>query len=214
MPKLLFLFAIALSSNLLFSLSVVFAEEPSSPLSEESLPSLLAPFATPTPNTNSELLDEPEDSLFPVSEEDILNDENEESSLEKLLLEEPLPTENPIPLLPAPLISSVPLTPQYTPFVKLQGLNKLTAKRSLIEGEVKAPLHFGSLEILVSLCWHASPEDPPESKALVKVWETSQTEPKSLLFNGWMFSSSPGLSGLEHPIYDIILLNCDPLAAN
>ena len=28
------------------------------------------------------------------------------------------------------------------------------------------------------------------------------------VFQGWMFSSSPSLSSLEHPINDIWLLNC------
>ena len=30
----------------------------------------------------------------------------------------------------------------------------------------------------------------------------------NLIFQGWMFSSSPSLSSLEHPINDIWLLNC------
>ncbi len=34
-----------------------------------------------------------------------------------------------------------------------------------------------------------------------------------ILFSGWMFASSPALSGLDHPIYDLRLIDCvDPLS--
>ncbi|MBU3655480.1 MAG: DUF2155 domain-containing protein, partial [Alphaproteobacteria bacterium] len=28
------------------------------------------------------------------------------------------------------------------------------------------------------------------------------------LFSGWMFASSPAVSALEHPVYDIVVLDC------
>lgn len=31
---------------------------------------------------------------------------------------------------------------------------------------------------------------------------------QELLFSGWMFSSSPGLSALEHPVYDVWVIRC------
>jgi hypothetical protein len=30
------------------------------------------------------------------------------------------------------------------------------------------------------------------------------------VFSGWMFSSSPAVSAMEHPVYDITLLSCKP----
>jgi hypothetical protein len=28
------------------------------------------------------------------------------------------------------------------------------------------------------------------------------------LFSGWMFASSPALSALEHPVYDVWVIDC------
>lgn len=33
-------------------------------------------------------------------------------------------------------------------------------------------------------------------------------EPGEMLFSGWMFASSPGLSALEHPVYDVWVIRC------
>ena len=35
----------------------------------------------------------------------------------------------------------------------------------------------------------------------------SEDNPK--LFSGWMFASSPGLSALEHPVYDVWVIKCN-----
>ena len=29
------------------------------------------------------------------------------------------------------------------------------------------------------------------------------------IFSGWMFASSPGLSALEHPVYDVWVIDCE-----
>ena len=35
-----------------------------------------------------------------------------------------------------------------------------------------------------------------------------QTLDKITAFSGWMFASSPAVSSLEHPVYDVTLLAC------
>ena len=54
----------------------------------------------------------------------------------------------------------------------------------------------------------APPEEPPESAVFLKVMEKRPEEPVTELFTGWMFSSSPALSALEHPVYDVWVLEC------
>ena len=54
----------------------------------------------------------------------------------------------------------------------------------------------------------APPEEPPESLAFLEISETRENEEAIQLFSGWMFSSSPGLSTLEHSVYDLIVLEC------
>lgn len=93
--------------------------------------------------------------------------------------------------------------------VVLQGLNKVTGHISTLEGAIDATLHFGNLEIVAHRCWKAPPDERPENAALLDISELKPGEQPRRIFLGWMFSSSPGLSGLEHPVYDITVLACE-----
>ena len=90
----------------------------------------------------------------------------------------------------------------------LQGLNKVTARVSTIEAPLDRPVTFGTLEIVVRACHETPPEEPPESAAFLEVREVKPGEPGETLFTGWMFASGPALSALEHPVYDIWVLDC------
>jgi hypothetical protein len=98
--------------------------------------------------------------------------------------------------------------PQINAIV-LQGLNKVTGHISRLEGPVGTVLTFGNLEIIPRRCWKSSPEERPENAALLDISELKPGEAPSRIFLGWMFSSSPGLSGIEHPVYDITVLSCE-----
>jgi len=91
----------------------------------------------------------------------------------------------------------------------LQGLDKITARVSTFEAPIDKPVRFGTLEITVRYCDRAPPEDPPESAAFLNIREikVGSTTPVEL-FQGWMFASSPALSALEHPVYDVWVLEC------
>ncbi|MBF0307776.1 MAG: DUF2155 domain-containing protein, partial [Alphaproteobacteria bacterium] len=52
------------------------------------------------------------------------------------------------------------------------------------------------------------PEETPEAAAFLDVWEIRPGQPATDLFRGWMFASSPALSAMEHPVYDIWVLDC------
>jgi hypothetical protein len=90
----------------------------------------------------------------------------------------------------------------------LQGLNKITAKTSELKVKVGGEIEFGKLTIKAHKCWQAPLDQRPESKILLEIFETDAKGVKSRIFYGWMLASSPSLSGLEHPIYDVIALGC------
>jgi hypothetical protein len=69
-------------------------------------------------------------------------------------------------------------------------------------------VQFGTLAIRVRDCEKSPPEDTPESAAFVEIDETRAGETRTRVFSGWMFASSPALSALEHPVYDVTLLDC------
>jgi hypothetical protein len=94
------------------------------------------------------------------------------------------------------------------PIAILQGLDKISARTSKIEAPVGSTVHFGTLSIEVRDCEQSPPEDSPENAAFLQIYETPLGEDTKRLFSGWMFSSSPALSELEHPVYDVTLLAC------
>ncbi len=90
----------------------------------------------------------------------------------------------------------------------LQGLDKVTARVSKIEAPLHRLLRFGTLEIIVRACQKTPPEEPPESAAFLEIRDAKPGEATVALFTGWMFASSPALSALEHPVYDVWVLDC------
>jgi hypothetical protein len=96
--------------------------------------------------------------------------------------------------------------------VVLQGLDKVTARVSRLEAPIGTKIQFGNLEIIPRACERAPPEEPPESTVYLDITEVRSGESVVDLFHGWMFASSPALNGLEHPVYDVWVLECHVLA--
>ena len=114
--------------------------------------------------------------------------------------------------------------------VKLRALDKITGNSTDISAKVGETLTFGRLKVTVKACFQAPPEDTPESAAFLEIHATAPAGkgksdtaadtvrmhrgpqpigPDGLLFSGWMFASSPGLSALEHPTYDVWVISCN-----
>jgi hypothetical protein len=94
------------------------------------------------------------------------------------------------------------------PFAVLQGLNKITAKTSEFKVTIGKKINFGSLSIEAKKCLKSPQDKRPENKILLKISEVEDNKSEKTIFYGWMFSSSPSISGIEHPIYDIVAINC------
>jgi len=54
-------------------------------------------------------------------------------------------------------------------------------------------------------CRFPSGDVASDAFARLKIFDKSVTEP---MFDGWMVASSPALSSLEHPRYDVWVLRC------
>jgi hypothetical protein len=98
------------------------------------------------------------------------------------------------------------------PIAVMQGLDKITARISRFDAPVGRSVGFGTLSIAVRDCQKSAPEEQPENAAFVEIHENRPGEEPLRLFSGWMFSSSPALSALEHPVYDVNLLECKGVA--
>jgi hypothetical protein len=101
-----------------------------------------------------------------------------------------------------------PGTMEETGLAVLQALDKITARVSTIEVKTGETTTFGSLSLVVKACRKAPPEDTPESAAFIQVWEQKPGEDSHWVYSGWMFASSPSLAAMDHPVYDIWLLDC------
>ena len=92
----------------------------------------------------------------------------------------------------------------------MQALNKITARISTLSAPVGEARQFGTLEVTVRRCAFHPPEETPENAAFVVIRDLGYdpSVAPAEVFSGWMFSSSPAISALEHPVYDITLLVC------
>lgn len=94
----------------------------------------------------------------------------------------------------------------------LQTLDKITARIDTVEVSLNQPVRFGTLEIELKHCAFRPPEEPPEAAAFIEIRDVGfagqESEDKIIVFSGWMFASSPAVSSLEHPVYDVTLLAC------
>ena len=90
----------------------------------------------------------------------------------------------------------------------LQALDKVTARITTFEAPVGTTVNFGTLHIKARTCDKRPPEETPESAAFLDISEMKPGEPTESVYRGWMFSSSPALAAMEHPIYDVWVVDC------
>lgn len=91
---------------------------------------------------------------------------------------------------------------------RMQAMDKITGHVSVINVPVNGSITFGSLSIVVRSCKTRPVEETPENFAFVDISDKGLNGEETNVFKGWMLSSSPATNALEHPIYDVWLLQC------
>ncbi len=95
------------------------------------------------------------------------------------------------------------------PVVKLRSLDKITARTMTFEAKVGSTVRFGEIFIKVQSCRKPPPVEKSEAAAFLQVWQSDEIKQTSKwIFSGWMFASSPALSAMDHPVYDVWVLDC------
>jgi hypothetical protein len=69
-------------------------------------------------------------------------------------------------------------------------------------------VQFGALRVKTDACYTRPATEAANTDAFVEVDEITLQGEVKRIFSGWMFAASPGLHGVEHPIYDIWLTDC------
>ncbi len=110
--------------------------------------------------------------------------------------------------LAALFLSSIVAEADPAAIAVLRTLDKVTARVATIEVPVGEATTVGSLAITVRACDKRPPEETPESAAFLEIVENRPNEAPQSRFTGWMFASSPALNALEHPVYDVWVIDC------
>lgn len=95
----------------------------------------------------------------------------------------------------------------------LGALDKITARQRELAIPVGTSDRFYGLIVMVRTCQRTTMSTTPQDAAFLQITDESKhgkmdaddDRPSHHLFSGWMFSASPSLSGMEHPVYDIVL---------
>ncbi len=121
-------------------------------------------------------------------------------------------------LAAAAVLVLVPIAARANTIAVLQGLDKTTARVSKFDAPVDQSVRFGTLVITVRACVKKPPEEEPNTAAFLIIDEVRPGDANGVeskrVFSGWMFASSPAISALEDPIYDINVLDCKTDAAS
>ena len=94
------------------------------------------------------------------------------------------------------------------PTAVFSGLDKITGRIISFEVATNETVQFGSLQITEKACYTRPATEAPQTITFAQVDEIDAKKQYKRIFSGWMFASSPGLNGIEHPVYDIWLTDC------
>lgn len=97
------------------------------------------------------------------------------------------------------------------PIAVFSGLDKITGLTTTFEAKIGEEKRFGGLYVKADACYTRDVTEEPKTTSFVEVEEIESDNSRKKIFSGWMFAESPGLSAVEHPIYDVWLTGCrDP----
>ena len=97
----------------------------------------------------------------------------------------------------------------------IRGLDKVTGHASDYTLTVGRAARIGSLEVIARACHKSAPEETPEVRIYVEVFDhpparEGEESERREIFHGWLFASSPSLAAVDHPTYDLWAIDCRP----
>ncbi|RIK99921.1 MAG: DUF2155 domain-containing protein [Proteobacteria bacterium] len=88
------------------------------------------------------------------------------------------------------------------------GLDKITGRITSFDTDIGETVQFGALRVKADACFTRPATEAANTDAFVEVDEITLQGEVKRIFSGWMFAASPGLHGVEHPVYDVWLTDC------
>jgi hypothetical protein len=127
---------------------------------------------------------------------------------------QPQPQAKGIPGSPATLqpgdevVTEPPASKIVNKKASFSGLDKITGRIINFDEDIGETVQFGALRVKTDACYTRPATEAANTDAFVEVDEITLQGEVKRIFSGWMYAASPGLHGVEHPIYDIWLTDC------
>ena len=106
------------------------------------------------------------------------------------------------------VVTEPPATKVTNKKASFSGLDKITGRIINFDEDIGETVQFGALRVKTDACYTRPSTEAANTDAFVEVDEITLQGEVKRIFSGWMFAASPGLHGVEHPIYDIWLVDC------
>ena len=94
------------------------------------------------------------------------------------------------------------------PVAVFSGLDKITGRITSFDVYVGETVQFGALQVTPRVCYNRDDTEAQKVDSFVEVDEITLDRKIRRIFTGWMFAESPGLNAVEHPVYDVWLIEC------
>ena len=99
--------------------------------------------------------------------------------------------------------------PMAHPVATLAGLDKITGRITRFDVYIGETVLFGALEITPRACYDRPATDTLQrTSAFLEVDQRALDGTAKRIFTGWMFADSPALNAVDHPVYDVWLIEC------
>lgn len=94
------------------------------------------------------------------------------------------------------------------PVAVFSGIDKITGRITNFDVYIGETVQFGALQVTPKVCYSRDDTEAQKVTTFVEVDEITLDRKIRRIFTGWMFADSPGLNAVEHPVYDVWLIEC------
>jgi hypothetical protein len=108
-------------------------------------------------------------------------------------------------LLAVPVHAQQYIQATNAPGAQLRGLDKMNGTTLDLDLRAGTSVTFGSLSITLNECRYPVGNPSGDAYASLLVADTQRGDQ---VFAGWMIASTPALSAMDHPRYDIWVMRC------
>jgi hypothetical protein len=94
------------------------------------------------------------------------------------------------------------------PIAAFSGLDKITGRITAFDVYMNETVQFGALQLTPRVCYTRPATETQRTSVFLEVDQVSLKGGVQRIFTGWMFAESPALNPIDHPVYDIWLVDC------